>query len=154
MGETTERTQTIYGSCLCGTIKYHITGDPALKILCYCQNCRKSTGSLGMANSIYRRENVTITQGHDTLRTYKDNATNNGSTVERSFCGNCGSNLFCENKEKGPELVIVTSGTMDLAAEQTWEPVMEFYCKDKKTWLDTNVETRKFEEVPTAFDNL
>lgn len=50
--------------------------------------------------------------------------------------------------------MIVTSGTMDLAAEQTWEPVMEFYCKDKKTWLETSVETKKFEEVPTTFDNL
>ncbi|KAB8273906.1 Mss4-like protein [Aspergillus minisclerotigenes] len=154
MAETTSQPPTINGSCLCGTIKYHITGSPALKILCYCQNCRKSTGSLGMANSIYHRSNLTISQGHDTLRTYKDSATHSGSPVDRSFCGNCGSNLFCENKEKGPGLVIVTSGTMDLEDGQSWQPVMEFYCKDKKTWLETNLETKKFETVPATFENL
>ncbi|OGM44203.1 DUF636 domain protein [Aspergillus bombycis] len=154
MAETTEQAQTIHGSCLCGTVKYHATREPILRILCYCQNCRKFTGSLGMANSIYRRENITIAQGHDTLRTYKDSATHNGSTVERLFCGNCGSNLFCENKEKAPDLFIVASGTMDLEAGQTWVPVVEFYCKDKRAWLDTNAETKKYEELPKTFDNI
>ncbi|PIG87006.1 hypothetical protein AARAC_004759 [Aspergillus arachidicola] len=97
---------------------------------------------------------LTISQGQDTIRTYKDSATDSGSTVERSFCGNCGSNLFCENKQKGPGLVIVTSGTMDLEAGQSWQPVMEFYCKDKKTWLETNLETKKFETGPATLDNL
>lgn len=50
--------------------------------------------------------------------------------------------------------MIVTSGTMDLEDGQSWQPVMEFYCKDKKTWLETNLETKKFETVPTTLENL
>ncbi|KNG91405.1 DUF636 domain protein [Aspergillus nomiae NRRL 13137] len=154
MTETTEQPQTTRGSCLCGTVKYHATGEPVLRMICYCQNCQKFTGSVGMANSMYLKESITITQGHDTLRTYKDNATHNGSTVERSFCGNCGSNLFCQNKETAADFFIVASGTMDLEAEQTWVPVVEFFCKDRRAWLDTNVVTRKHEQLPKTFDEI
>ena len=56
MTETTEQPQTTRGSCLCGTVKYHATGEPVLRMICYCQNCQKFTGSVGMANSMYLKE--------------------------------------------------------------------------------------------------
>lgn len=41
------------GGCLCRQIRYEATGAPAMNVLCYCENCRKVTGSICMANSMY-----------------------------------------------------------------------------------------------------
>ena len=48
---------TISGSCLCQQVRYELTGDPQVKLLCHCDNCRKVTGSSFMANAVYQ-ENV------------------------------------------------------------------------------------------------
>ncbi|KAA8647049.1 GFA family protein [Aspergillus tanneri] len=117
--------------------------------MCFCNNCRKSTGSIGMANSWYRKEasDLTITKGADTLRTYEDRATDSGATVERSFCTGCGSPVIAENKIKFPGTVIVTYGTIELETGQKWEPNLEYFCKRKAEWLGTPEKTEKFHEL-------
>ncbi|KAJ5109356.1 Glutathione-dependent formaldehyde-activating enzyme/centromere protein V [Penicillium angulare] len=136
----------IPGSCLCGKIQYELSGEPVNAVMCFCNNCRKTTGSLGMANSWYTKQNFKFTKGADDIRTYEDHATDSGATVERSFCPNCGSPLVAMNA-KYPDLVIVTYGTMELGEGQTWKPGMEFFCKRKIEWLGTPAETRKFHEL-------
>ncbi|KAJ5148514.1 hypothetical protein N7448_000092 [Penicillium atrosanguineum] len=124
--------------------------------MCFCNNCRKSTGSIGMANSWYsKKASATpsfvgafkITKGAGALRTYKDHATDSGGTVERSFCSNCGSPMIAENRSKFPDAVIVTYGTMELETGKMWKPELEFFCKRKADWLETPVETVKFHEL-------
>jgi hypothetical protein len=46
----------ITGSCLCGEIRYEVSGVPVTTLLCHCDNCRKCTGSSFMANSFYLKE--------------------------------------------------------------------------------------------------
>ena len=38
--------QTLTGGCLCGAVRYKITGDLIFSGKCYCEDCRKS-GSTG-----------------------------------------------------------------------------------------------------------
>lgn len=47
---------TISGSCLCQQVRYELTGDPQVKLLCHCDNCRKVTGSSFMANAVYQED--------------------------------------------------------------------------------------------------
>ena len=47
---------TISGSCLCQQIRYELTGDSQVKLLCHCNNCRKVSGSSFMANSVYQQD--------------------------------------------------------------------------------------------------
>lgn len=44
------------GSCLCGNVKYTITGTPSLNVVCHCINCKKASGSAFMANGMYKEE--------------------------------------------------------------------------------------------------
>ncbi|KAJ5478345.1 Glutathione-dependent formaldehyde-activating enzyme/centromere protein V [Penicillium desertorum] len=132
----------VTGSCLCGNIQYELHGDPINTAMCFCDNCRKSTGSIGMANGWYSKE-----ARADTLRTYQDHATDSGATVERSFCPDCGSPVIAENKTKFPGAVIVTYGTMELESGRYWKPELEYFCKRKVEWLGTPVETKKFYEL-------
>ncbi|KAJ6443722.1 hypothetical protein O9K51_02107 [Purpureocillium lavendulum] len=36
------------GSCLCGSIRFYLTGHPIKKVACYCDHCRKSSGGVGV----------------------------------------------------------------------------------------------------------
>lgn len=54
--ETSASSSTIRGSCLCGKITYEAVGAPVNSCLCFCNSCRKHTGSIGMANSWYMKE--------------------------------------------------------------------------------------------------
>jgi hypothetical protein len=35
----------ITGGCLCGRVRYTVTGEPAFSGLCHCRNCQHYTGS-------------------------------------------------------------------------------------------------------------
>jgi hypothetical protein len=55
--------------------------------------------------------------------------------VNRTFCEECGSNLFIRNP-KFESAVIVASGTLDFEGGlKGWRPVAEFYCKRRGEWL-------------------
>src|SRR6202034_265236 len=36
---------TVKGSCLCGAVKYEVTGEPKRFYHCHCSRCRKVTGT-------------------------------------------------------------------------------------------------------------
>ena len=46
--------RTRSASCLCGAIKFDITGDPVTFMVCHCVNCQKATGSVFMSNTFFK----------------------------------------------------------------------------------------------------
>jgi hypothetical protein len=89
-----------------------------------------------------------MTQGKECLKTYIDRAVDSGGTIERRFCGECGSPIFAENKGKFPGAVIVTMGTMDFQEPtKEWRPNLEYFCKRKAEWFNTPQETEKMWEL-------
>ncbi|KAH8689388.1 DUF636 domain protein [Talaromyces proteolyticus] len=142
---------TISGNCLCGKIRYDVSGPPITRVICHCDNCRRSTGSAFMANNFYKKNQLQIHNSEGALlRTYLDGQTDSKHTVKRSFCGNCGSHLFITN-DSDPMLadaVIVTTGTMDRHQLQStgdggWAPEQEFFCKRRAKWIPEFDGTKK-----------
>jgi hypothetical protein len=43
---------TLKGSCLCGVVKYEVTGEPSRFYHCHCSRCRKVTGT-GHASNMF-----------------------------------------------------------------------------------------------------
>ncbi|KAF4584383.1 DUF636 domain protein [Ophiocordyceps camponoti-floridani] len=139
--------KTTRGSCLCGKITYQVTGEPDFTNLCYCNSCRKATGALGMANSVFKKENFKLLSGADHLRTFHDESCKSGAALERGFCDSCGSNLMVEHETKLPDGIIVPLGSMDVdPSSGNWAPMNEFFCKYKPTWMTTPDETKKYDE--------
>ncbi|RSL71777.1 hypothetical protein CEP53_001335 [Fusarium sp. AF-6] len=99
----------ISGSCLCGDIKYTVSGDPVAQALCHCLDCRRISGSLCSFNWVLPSQQLTVVNG--TPKTYT-NASNTGNNVTSHFCGNCGTTLWRD----GPAtqgLVYLKAGTID-----------------------------------------
>jgi len=73
-----------------------------------------------------------MTQGKEDLKAYEDKNTHSGVTLNRSFCGNCGSPLFLTTGllEKA---VSITCGTVD--DNQDWLPTVELFCSRRCPWV-------------------
>ena len=47
MSETTE------GGCLCGAVRYRVTGEPVAATLCHCGDCRRASGGTNIAWAVF-----------------------------------------------------------------------------------------------------
>jgi len=81
--------EPIKGSCLCGAVRFEITGKPLSLSYCHCARCRKQAG-LSAAVLMVRREDFCLLAGADQIRRYEPQAPWNHV---RAFCGICGSPL-------------------------------------------------------------
>lgn len=77
------------GGCLCGAIRFRLTGPPYEIDYCHCASCRKHTGAPVSVFADCKRDAVVFTQG--TLAHYESSP-----GVRRGFCGKCGSTLTYE----------------------------------------------------------
>ncbi|WP_366653633.1 GFA family protein [Fodinicurvata sp. EGI_FJ10296] len=104
-------TPTTAGSCLCGTVKFQISGDYESFFLCHCKRCRKGTGSAYAANLFSSTATVNWVSGHESIQTYRVPETRH----EKSFCIKCGSALPSVQLEGA--LVVVPAGSIDSAID-------------------------------------
>lgn len=93
------------GGCLCGLVRYEITGEPIFAGLCHCRDCQRSSGSafapyLGIRAADFRLSG-------EVRRYAKPN--DSGGQSQRHFCPNCGSTVF----GRGNGWVTVYAGTLD-----------------------------------------
>jgi len=129
------------GRCLCGQIRYTLTGDPAFSGLCHCRNCQRYTGSSFEAVVAYPSNAVSV-EGE--LKTYQDTG-DSGKAVFRRFCPNCGSGVLAE-AEALPDLVIILAGTLDDTS--AYRPGMEIYCSSAQPWFHAGGERQRFATMP------
>jgi hypothetical protein len=81
------------GSCLCGAVRFEVTGGLPEASACHCTMCRKHTGHFEAGVDLPRSQ-VTMVQ-QDTLAWYQSSA-----KVRRGFCSVCGSSLFFDPVER------------------------------------------------------
>ena len=130
---TPPKAPLVKGSCLCRRILYELNGAPSTTVLCHCGNCRSACGSCFAVNGRYAKEQLTIPQGQDVLRTFDDAQIDSGSTIHHSFCGTCGSPLFITHSDY-TDMVSVAMGSME-DQQQGWRPEQELYCKRRLGFL-------------------
>jgi hypothetical protein len=83
------RSLVLEGSCHCGAVRFEVTEDFSTVRVCHCTTCKKLSGGVGTTNGRVRTEAIKVVQGRELIRTYQPGE---GST--KSFCSQCGSNLF------------------------------------------------------------
>jgi hypothetical protein len=97
------------GGCLCGAIRYEVTGEPVRMAICHCDDCRKATGAAFTTNIFVNAADLRVVQG--TPKQFQ-HPTDSGSTMTNEFCANCGSQLFGYSS-RGNGVKHVKVGTID-----------------------------------------
>lgn len=125
------------GKCLCGDVSLSYTSDPQMFFMCHCTHCQRSTGS-PMASIIVVPEEAFHAEGE--TRSYECEA-----KVTRSFCTNCGSQLF-SRIASAPGIVAIKTGILD--EQPDMEPQFVCWTKSKPDWFEMVSPEVRFEENP------
>ena len=92
------------GSCLCGAVRYEVTGTLRIVVECHCAMCRKTHGHIG-AYTATPKGSMRLVEARD-LKWYR--SSENG---RRGFCSECGGTLFFEPANK--DYIAIAAGTLD-----------------------------------------
>jgi hypothetical protein len=130
------------GGCLCGRVRYTVTGDPLVSALCHCRKCQRYTGSAFEAVMVFPNDSIDF-QGE--LKTF-DDIGGSGQAVHRRFCPNCGSGIVNEI-DVAPGKMIVLAGTLD--DPTAFVPTIEVYCHAAQPWVHSDIERKRFSTGPT-----
>jgi hypothetical protein len=129
------------GGCLCGRVRYTVSGDPVFSGVCHCRSCQRFTGSAFEAVIAFPNPAISA-QGE--LKTYDDTG-DSGKQVHRKFCPNCGSGVMTE-VDVMPGMTLILSGSLDDPSSFT--PTMEIYCDSAQPWVHGGGERQRFPKMP------
>ena len=92
------------GGCLCGQVRYRVTGPLADVIACHCRMCRRTSGH-HVAATAAPRQRFELTESAG-LAWYQSS-----ENSRRGFCRICGSSLFFDH---GPDQPMgIAAGSLD-----------------------------------------
>lgn len=126
------------GSCLCGAVRFEITGEFQGFFLCHCSRCRKGTGSAHAANLFGSKATIEWLSGESKTKTYGVE----GTRHLRSFCTECGSAVPRAHPFGG---LVVPAGSLDTPLN-----IMPTHIcvASKANWDERLEEAPKFDGLP------
>ena len=129
------------GGCLCGALRYEAEGTPNYMGHCYCEDCRKASGSgfipfIGFAASAVRFSGQTLK--------FKSQAANGGEAT-RNSCPVCGSLVF--GGEVGKDTSVhIYAGTLD--DPSLFQPTVAIFTRGRPDWAVIPPGLKVFERAP------
>jgi hypothetical protein len=128
------------GSCLCGAVRYEVSGPYKWMTHCHCSMCRKHHGSLYGTTVGVEKGRFRWLQGDSHIVHYRSSA-----SFERPFCRDCGSVL----PDTSGDMAIVPAG--NLADDLDMRPRAHIFVKSKSPMCDITDSLRRFDEYPEGF---
>lgn len=118
---------TLKGSCLCGAVKYEVTGEPKRFLYCHCSRCRKATGT-GHASNLFLQPGVLKwLSGEEQIRAFK---VPEARRFTNQFCATCGSRL--PRQAKDTDIVMIPAGSLD--DEAPIKPEARIFSESRARW--------------------
>ena len=118
------------GSCLCGDIRFEITGEIKNIVYCHCSKCRKAQGSAFATNGNLEEKNFKIISGKGNLTEYESD-----QGQYKYFCKKCGSPIISKNNSH-PGTVRVRLGTIETEIKE--KPEAHIFVSSKANWEEIN----------------
>ena len=97
----------ISGGCLCGQVRYTVSGPAHCVLHCHCSQCRLSHASLTGTSATIDRDHFTLDEGEENLTAFEHPPGN-----VHQFCSRCGSSLYYLCDEL-PEILFYFPATLD-----------------------------------------
>src|SRR5262249_36393300 len=95
------------GRCLCGAVRYEVSGPLRDVLICHCEECRRWHGHAS-AFTAARREDLAV--GDEPAVRWIDSPASDAH-ARRGFCGECGSRL--SGDAPGRETISIAAGPLD-----------------------------------------
>ncbi|TNE42081.1 MAG: GFA family protein [Sphingomonadales bacterium] len=128
----------VSGGCQCGAIRYDVDGAPEHSALCYCTDCRKSSGAPMVGWALFARSGVRI-EGEPVIHA-------SSADARRHFCGTCGSSLFYTNEAAFPGMIDITTGSLD--DPDVCPPAAHIQWADAPHWMARLDSLPRFDRFP------
>jgi hypothetical protein len=128
------------GSCLCGNVRFEVTGAFDRFYLCHCAHCRKDTGSAHAANLFSSTATLQWLSGADQIRVFTLPATRH----RHAFCATCGSAL--PDVQMDGALLKVPAGSLDTPV--LVRPDAHIFWSSRARWDDALEQIPKVEKLP------
>ena len=126
------------GGCLCGRVRYEVSGPLFDSSHCHCSMCRRQHGAVFATYADFDPENFRWTEGSDWVKTFE---TESGEGW--SFCTECGSTLAGTNHGT---VTSITLGTV--SGDPGIEPESHIFVGSKARWHTINDDLPQFDEWP------
>lgn len=131
---------TISGQCLCGAVRFEVSGPLAAPHACHCGQCRRQSGHHTASTHVKRNDfSLTADRGLKWYRSSDD--------AKRGFCGECGSSLFWDD---GGDEVYISMGSLDQPTGLAL--ARHIYVDDKADYYDITDGLPTFASFDKALD--
>jgi len=122
------------GGCLCGAVRYRVSGEAKVNDVCHCRSCRLAAGAPLVAWTVVRAADFAFAAGEPV--SYPSSP-----GVTRTFCGVCGTTLTYRDQSR-PDSVDITTATLD--APERFVPTFEIWIEHKIPWMPVNPALRQY----------
>jgi len=132
------------GQCLCGEVKFEISGNVPNFYHCHCLLCRKQSGTMSNAATFISENNFVWLGGEDKISKYKKE-----TGFSSNFCSSCGSPV--PNRLRDTDNIWVPAGLLEDVEDRS--VVVELYTDSAVCWNSISTDGDKYGEMPD-FDTL
>jgi hypothetical protein len=129
------------GGCLCGALRYAAEGQPLAAGHCYCDDCRRASGSGFIAFMGFPADAVRFSG--KTRKFVSQSA--RGSDAVRNFCAVCGSLVFGGEVGKDRSFTIY-AGSLDDAS--LFRPTIAIFARNRPAWAVIPPGLKVFDGMP------
>jgi hypothetical protein len=131
---------TVSGSCLCGGVRYTVSGEAQRFYHCHCSRCRKVSGT-GHASNLFVQGTLTWNSGEELIRTFK---LPEAARFANSFCEVCGSRMPRFIEKVG--MVFIPAGSLE--DEPDIRPQARIFLDSRANWSCDEAALPGFEQYP------
>ena len=123
------------GGCLCGAVRYRVSGEAVAATRCHCRSCRRASGGTNVAWAIFGKS------AFEWLGAAPD-AYSSSPGISWLHCGTCGS-LVGYTRASRPDHMDIATGTFD--DPNLFPPDVEIWLEHRLDWetLDPQLPKRQ-----------
>lgn len=128
------------GRCLCGGIRYEITGPAGTALYCHCSMCRKWHGTAFRARLAVPKSSFRFVCGEELLTRYRSSP----DTV-KTFCRICGSPMV-NSWDPEPDNYGLAMGSLD--DDPGVRPTCHIFVGSKAPWYEITDDLPQYRSFP------
>jgi hypothetical protein len=136
------------GGCLCGRIRYRLTGEPLTFYACHCTDCQRQTGSAFGYSMITPQDTLEVLKGEPESARIE---LPDGRIKRICFCAACGTRVW-GTPEKVPQVVTLRPGTFDDTTGL--RPVGHIWTSSAHPWVQIPDDTLNYSHQPEDMGDL